>query len=38
MWVRTSDVNNAELSLLVINVELRLSFSEKKQARAELRL
>ena len=33
-----SDVNDAELRLLVFDAETRLSFSEKKRARAELRL
>ena len=34
----TSDVNDAEPRLLVIDTEPRLSFSEKKRARSEPRL
>ena len=33
--VHTRDVNNAEPRLLVFDAEPRLSFSEKKRARAE---
>ena len=36
--VHNNDVNDAETRLLVIDAEPRLSLSEKKRARAELRL